>query len=78
MPGIDRANLRQWLETEFKEAVWDDERIKEAGAVMKLAFQRGETAEHACRMLITAFVRELVDPLGCARDDFSIQMRKPT
>lgn len=69
---IDRANLKQWLETEFRDAVRDDEQVQEAAAALAVSMTNGDGGIHALRIAITAFVRELVDPVAVARQTFEI------
>lgn len=61
-------SLRLWLETEFKAAVLDDERVMEAAAMLTVARDSGDPALEMVRKMIAAFVRELIDPGAMDRE----------
>ena len=61
--------LRQWLDTEFRDAVKDDERVFKAAAVMKVGVEKGDTPVEIVRRVIASFVIDLIDPGSLKRPD---------
>jgi hypothetical protein len=55
---LKAAMLREWLETEFREACLDDDRVMAAAA----AVEKGDQPLDVIRKTIADFVRQLIDP----------------
>lgn len=60
--------LSDWLETTFRDAILDDERVMEAAAMLKVGVEHGHPATEVIRRCIAAFVRELIDPGAIDRE----------
>ena len=54
--------LRSWLETEFKRAVFDDEKIRMFAAMLKVGHDKGDDPMHILRVCLSAFVCDLIAP----------------
>jgi len=60
---VAQAVLQQWLETDFRAAVNDDERIEvNAGRMVAVGQRRGDPAFKIFRTAITAFVWDVIMP----------------
>lgn len=60
--GAPDPHLVRWLETTFRNAVNDDDRIRQAAAYLKVGRDRGDDTIDVVRACIAAFVLELIDP----------------
>lgn len=54
--------LVNWLESTFRNAVNDDDRVLKAAAILKVAVENGDNSVVALRHCIAAFVLDLIDP----------------
>jgi hypothetical protein len=54
--------LRDWLETTFRDALLDDNRVMQAAYLLKVGHEKGDPPVEIVRRCIAGFVRELVAP----------------
>lgn len=53
--------MRTWLDTTFRDALLDDERVMKSAALLKVAMERGDPGVEVCRWILGNFVKTLVE-----------------
>lgn len=60
MTPIQRATVIEWVNTDFRQALNDPERLKMSEAVLKVGYDKGDPPSIILRNLIAQFVCDLV------------------